>query len=276
VQGALEDVLNQRLCGSTQQRTIKVVAASRTDTGVHARGQAIHFDVPVQIDDIAAVEYSINQMLTPDLRLWNLQLAPEPVMKQIPGDWPIKALKEGDGEMSGDCEELVEATYLWNVLYDSTKKLYSYRLSLGPVMDPLQRYSRWHPGQAHKIDTDQLRRILRSYEGTHDFRAFAGAVEQAEKKAGRPLSTVRTVYSADLVDEGKGNYRIDFMLKGALYKQVRNMVGSALDVCFGKLSEEAFLGLLKQDSATRVDNRSKPAPAQGLTLEHVCFDASDF
>jgi tRNA pseudouridine38-40 synthase len=284
VQGVLEEVLNRRLLGlqeDHQLRVIKVVAAGRTDTGVHARGQAIHFDVPAScrrlIADPEQVCESLNQMLTPDVRLWNLQRVPPGlVTKPV-----VRALTEDDDDWSytDDFDGEANEDFRWNVLYDSTKKLYSYRLSLASVMDPLQRYTRWHPVKAHTINVDKLQRILKQYEGTHDFRAFAGAIEQAEKRAGSVLSTIRTVYSVDLIHEcpTTGNYRIDFLLKGALYKQVRNMVGTALDVCTGKVTEDNFLWLLRQDSQlTRVANRSKPAPPEGLTLEHVYFDDPTF
>ena len=282
VQGVLENVLNRRLLGidpeQEQERVIKVVAAGRTDTGVHSRGQAIHFDVPLsscsdRLSDLSQLCVSLNQMMPPDLRLWNLQRVPSNNVTK-----PATTARQAVDGCPDDGAE-TEAVFQWNVLYDSTKKLYSYRISLAPVMDPLQRYTRWHPVQAQHINVEKLRRVLQFYEGTHDFRAFAGAVEQAEKRAGSALSTVRTVYAVNLVQEDDvvGNYRIDFLLKGALYKQVRNMVGTAIDTCIEKVSEGEFLRLLQQDSQlTRVANRSKPAPSEGLTLEHVFFDDPSF
>ena len=278
VQAVLEDVLTQRLGRKEPQQRIRVVAAGRTDAGVHARGQAIHFDVPTNslsndtystndfsTLELAEIEISLNKMLTKDVRIYNLQKAPLPKIKDL-----------GDGPRS----------YVWNSMYESTRKLYCYRLHLGAVLDPLDRHNRWHPDYAAKIEVDQLRHILQHYVGTHDFRAFAGGIDRLEKQSGQSqtLDTVRTVYGADLVDEGNGSYRIDFVIKGALYKQIRNMVGTALDVCQGKLTESQFLNLLsgtKQDSKdsspskSRKDNRSKPAPPQGLTLEHVFFDDND-
>ena len=125
----------------------------------------------------------------------------------------------------------------------------------------------------------KLEWALRQFEGTHDFRAFSGAIEQKEKHEGRQVGTVRTVYKVDFINEGHGLYRIDFLLQGALYKMVRNMVGTALDVSRGRLEEDTFLGLLHHnisdehvDQFVRDDNPCKPAPPEGLTLERVYFD----
>ena len=282
VQACLEKVLTQRC---NQQGVVRVIAAGRTDTGVHARGQAVHFDLPdfLTTDEVRNVEESLNKMLPPDVCVWNLQHAPPPLQKTFQTETGATTTKN----------------MTWNVLYDSTRKLYSYRLSLAPVMDPLQRYHRWHPDalKGKPVEPDKLRRLIRYYEGTHDFRAFAGSIEQLQKKCGgRHINTTRTVYSADLIDEGNGCFRIDFLLKGALYKQVRNMVGTAVDAARGVLSENEFRGLIHQDDEgcsslevddggdkrgprfTRAFNPSKPAPPEGLTLEHVYFgnDADDF
>jgi tRNA U38,U39,U40 pseudouridine synthase TruA len=74
-------------------------------------------------------------------------------------------------------------------------------------------------------------------------------------------------------------YRIDIFLVGALYKMVRNMVGTAFDVCRGRVSEEKFLELLTNPSElslSRKENLSEPARPQGLTLERVFYPNDDF
>jgi tRNA pseudouridine38-40 synthase len=194
-------------------------------------------------------------MLSKDVALWNLQRAPKPAMKLVKG------------------EELQKS---WNVMFESTQKLYSYRLSINPTMHPLERHWRWHPNQVQNwFDEGTVRRLLEHYEGTHDFRAFASDVERVEKKLGGSVRTIRTVYSVKLIREpSSGNLRIDFLIKGALYKQVRNMVGTALDVCQGRISEDFFCALIKNNGElNRSDNPSKPAPPEGLTLERVYFEA---
>jgi tRNA pseudouridine38-40 synthase len=246
IQLELETHLSQRC-----QQPVCVVGAGRTDAGVHARGQAIHFDLNdnnTNINlDVTDIERAMRSMLPQDVRLYNLQKAPDPTIKII-------------GNSANSCA--------FHVMYDATSKLYVYRLALNN-MHPMDRHNRHLPDNAHLIDPDQLQRVLQYFVGEHDVRAFAGAVDAN-------VSTVRTIYKADLVQEeySAGYYRIEFLLKGALYKQVRNMVGTALDVCLGRLTERAFLALL-QNGKTRNDNKSRPAPPHGLTLEQVFFDDGD-
>lgn len=148
-----------------------------------------------------------------------------------------------------------------------------------------------------KGDIERLQSIIKMYEGTHDFGAFGGQLEQNAKKRndGKAINTLRTVYKAELVKEAnydfgrnapnerqhgfigeEGNWRIDFLLKGALYKMVRNMVGCAIEVWLGRMSEEQLIELLNRSHETqqmrRMDNPCKPAPPEGLTLECVYYD----
>lgn len=43
-----------------------------------------------------------------------------------------------------------------------------------------------------------------------------------------------------VIDEGEGRYRLDFILDGALYKMVRNIVGTMLQVAAGKMAFSAI------------------------------------
>ena len=74
IAGELQAALAKRT-----QQDVRVVAAGRTDTGVHARGQAIHFDVAGERfgDDPAAFQRAVNSMLPHDVRLDQLERALE-------------------------------------------------------------------------------------------------------------------------------------------------------------------------------------------------------
>ena len=252
IQGDLEEVLSTRF-----DQKVRVVGAGRTDTGVHARGQAFHFELKpgsLKEEDLPSLEYSLNRMLRQDMRVWNIQVAPQKT-KMLNGR---------------------EVTLKWNAIHDTKGKLYTYRISAAKSMDPLERHTRFNLSWFPDIDISILACTLKHYEGTHDFRAFAGGIDQLERKLGGEMDTKRTVYSVDLIDEGEGLYRIEIRLKGALYRMVRNMVGTALEVARGRISEEFFLGLLNRvDSADRKKNKCKPAPPEGLTLEQVFYDDFD-
>jgi tRNA pseudouridine(38-40) synthase len=109
--------------------------------------------------------------------------------------------------------------------------------------------------------------------GTHDFKAFSNKNDQAKECEilNLPIDSIRTITSVQLHQVGDGYYRIDFHLNSALYKMIRTIVGSAFDVAIGKVSQEHVLGLL-YESRDRGGNKSKPAPPEGLCLEHVYYD----
>jgi tRNA pseudouridine38-40 synthase len=257
VQGELERTLSQRF-----DRLVRVVGAGRTDAGVHSRGQAIHFDLyrnetETIADDNKVLQTAMNRMLPKDIRVWKVEQAHLPR------------------------EELVNGKKMvlpWNVMRKCNAKLYSYRLCIGDSMDPLERHCRWQLDWGHEIHPEYLGKILKLYEGTHDFVCFAGALEQNERKTGKRMGTIRTIHNVNLIKQnGNDLYRIDIYLEGALYKMVRNMVGTALEVCRGRMTEIEFLEILHHpENLSRKDNPSKPAPPQGLTLEHVFYPDDNF
>ena len=272
IQGEIEKVLEKRF-----QRVVKVVGAGRTDGGVHARGQAIHFDLyqnetTKDSSFEESLELTLGRMLPDDICAWNLCRATPSLVRDTgsnytPAGW-----------------------YNWNAMRTTTGKLYSYRICVGDAMHPSDRYHRWQlPWQG--VDPTHLEQILHKFEGEHDFVCFAGALEQNEKKTGIALSTVRTIQKIGLVPEANPSaqdendpseqyYRIDIYLDGALYKMVRNIVGTAIDVARGWLDEESLEDLLNKPSAlnySRKNNPCKPAPSNGLTLERVFYpDEPDF
>jgi tRNA pseudouridine38-40 synthase len=256
IQGELEKVLSQQF-----QHPIRVIGAGRTDACVHARGQAIHFDLQSEYEllstkkadsighGIEKLQTSMNSMLRQDVRIYNLEVAPM-VVKQVKG-------------------KLTELP--WHAIYDAIGKLYLYRFSVSPAMNPLERHNRVNLSWKSRLkNLDVLERTLKHFEGSHDFRAFAVGIDEKERGLEGIVNTTREVYSVQMIDEGDGNFRIEVRLKGALYKMIRNMVGTALDVARGIVSEEQFLQLL-HEGASRKKNKSKPAPPEGLTLEHVYY-----
>ena len=195
IAGELQAVLAQRT-----QQDVRVIAAGRTDTGVHARGQAIHFDVDGDrfSDDPEAFQSAVNSMLPHDVRLVQLERAQE---------------RDAEGRR-------------WHSMYWATGKLYSYRFYSGGVMDPMQRLYR-HQEWRGPLCLDRMQTAADYFVGEHDFASFANkGTPNHFKLSGPPpplLSTVRRVRSITIHDEGDGYARADVHLKGALYKQARTL-----------------------------------------------------
>ena len=74
-------------------------------------------------------------------------------------------------------------------------------------MDPLERHCRWQLDWGYEIvdKLGELERILKLYEGTHDFCCFAGALEANARKTGKPMGTVRTIHTVNLIKETKND-----------------------------------------------------------------------
>ena len=97
IQGEIEKTLSTRF-----NRQMKIVGAGRTDAGVHARGQAFHFDVypnevvvksnqqnrTIDLDESSkggaeedifckSLQTSLNSMLPADVRVWNISKGPQ-------------------------------------------------------------------------------------------------------------------------------------------------------------------------------------------------------
>ena len=234
VAGELQAALTRRT-----QQDIRVIAAGRTDTGVHARGQAVHFDVDDArfSDDPEEFQRAINCILPQDVRLIHLERA-----------------QERDAEGRG-----------WHSMYWATGKLYSYRFFSGDAMDPTQRLYRHQERRPLCLNRMQL--AADCFLGEHDFASFANVGAQNVKIP--LLTTVRRVRSFTIHDEGDGYARADVHLKGALYKQVRNMVGLLFEVGDGRREVADVPGLLARRSRIGLP---KPAPACGLTLESVYYN----
>lgn len=249
MQGALEAQLTQKLGGTL----VRVVGASRTDTGVHARGQMVHFDLPARAalrneEQLGKFEFTLNRMLPPDVRVFQLEKAPN-----------------AEGALRDR----------FSAIYDAVAKLYSYRVSVAAVPDPLERLYRhheWRCGNEAGFDMGKAVEAAKVFEGTHDFTAFTNMGPKLRNGANvAPVmkNPVRTVRSVCIVDEGRGRFRLDFVLEGALYRMVRNMVGGVLEVGVGRMEVDDLRRLLEERDRTKAP---KSASARGLCLEHVYYD----
>lgn len=137
-------------------------SSSRTDSGVHARGQVVHFEVPFEQFRMPAdrLATALNACLPEDVRVV--------AALRVPPDFHAR--------------------------FDATGKQYRYHVWNHPVMDPLSRDRRWHVPQ--RMDITAMREAAGFLTGSHDFRAFTA------KRDGLLGDPVRTLTRCGIVKKG--------------------------------------------------------------------------
>lgn len=115
-----------------------ILAAGRTDSGVHARGQVVTFQMNWKHDQEAL------------LRALNASL---------PGDMVVTSVETADDD--------------FHPRFCATSRRYRYSLLIAPIRDPLRERYAWRiwPG----LEVDDLNQIGSHFQGHHDFGAFGSA-----------------------------------------------------------------------------------------------------
>ncbi|GEO26758.1 tRNA pseudouridine synthase A [Alicyclobacillus acidoterrestris] len=140
VQGVLEDTLSNLLGTS-----IEVHGSGRTDKGVHARAQVVHFDLPYgpPADRIVHV-----------------------LSRRLPNDIiPISASQ-------------VDSTF--HARFSVVRKTYRYHIFRGNLPDVFKYRFSWHVPEA--LDIAAMRRAAAHLVGEHDFTSFCAAAAPQENK----------------------------------------------------------------------------------------------
>ncbi|MCD7724786.1 MAG: tRNA pseudouridine(38-40) synthase TruA [Clostridiales bacterium] len=138
----IEGVLNRCLSALLREE-IQVIGASRTDAGVHARGNIAVFDTQTRIsaDKIA---YALNVRLPEDIR--------------------IQESKEVDGA--------------FHPRHCDSRKTYEYRIYNAPFAMPTERLYTYFTYA--RLDIERMRAAAAYLAGTHDFKSFCSVDTQAQ------------------------------------------------------------------------------------------------
>ena len=148
----------------------------------------------------------------------------------------------------------------FNATRSAISKLYRYRIfnaERRPVERLAQRYAYhfWQP-----LDVQRMRAGATHFVGERDFSAMAASGGERE-------SMVRSVFRCD-VERHFDEIRIDVEGGGFLYKQVRNMVGTLINVGRGAWGP----GQVAEILAGRDRSKAGPTvPARGLCLQWVRY-----
>ena len=142
--------------------------------------------------------------------------------------------------------------------FSAKGKIYRYELFLGEA-DPFTMRYCW--SYERELNWDAIEAAAAVLRGKHDFKAFAaeGGTERE--------STVRDLRRLEIRRRGK-KVRFVFEADGFLYKMVRSLTGTLVNVGLGKLAARDVAALLK--SARRTP-QVQTAPPQGLFLVKVLY-----
>lgn len=142
---------------------LKLVGASRTDTGVHALGQVANFWIPEEVSITPeAFFHGLNSLTPDDIIITNVR------------------------------EEVLE----FHARFDATGKTYCYQIWNAKSAAMYHRRFSWHI--RIPLDMKAMRRAARHLVGCHDFRSFQASSCSAETSI-RTVSTLHILQSKQLV-----------------------------------------------------------------------------
>jgi tRNA pseudouridine38-40 synthase len=227
----VQDVIEAVLAGIVGERVI-LHGSGRTDAGVHALGQVVHFDLtPEQAARLGRLVeperwmVALNASLPPAIRVMRISHAPSN----------------------------------FHARFSASGKIYRYDILHGPVLPPHLHKRAWH--LYGKLDHDLIRQLCELIEGSHDFRGFCANSSSLPSETIRTLRRVTLRANASLLS-------ITLEGDGFLYRMVRMLVGAMVQVAQGKKTLEEFQGRL---AAGKPWPTPAMAPAEGLYLVKALY-----
>lgn len=228
VQQALEDALAKLLKHKTD-----LVSAGRTDAGVHALGQVAHFytDCNIPIDKIPV---AINNLLPRDIRVRSAQ-----------------AMDEG-----------------FHARYSAHSKTYRYQIYHGGPCSVFEDPYFWQ--LFRKLDIEAMRKASALFLGEHDFKNFS-VLGSSVKTSIRNISRLEVIEADQEGLYARGYYGepllIEVSANGFLYKMVRLITASLVEVGLGRLDEKNLRAYIERKTKLSLP----PAPAKGLVMLQVDY-----
>ena len=247
VAGALTDALDAVI-----GHPVQITCAGRTDAGVHAAGQVIHFDLDpgrarqayaTATPDTLAIRRSLNRMLAPAVVVREAELAAPGFDARRSAQWRRYRYLVLNRE---DPDPFLAPTS-WHV--EAPLDLRAMQLSCDPVHGErdFAAFCRQPPG-----DGSTVRRVTRA--------------EWTVLSVAPPGRRVRPGRGA----EGDRLLCFEIVAGAFCHQMVRSLVGTMVDIGRGRKTAGDMAWILR--SLDRA-NAGSPAPPQGLCLEEVGYPA---
>ena len=165
VQGELERLLAEM----TAVDSVRLEASGRTDTGVHARAQIAHVDLPKRVDPVY-FRRGLNAQLSGDIRV-------------------VRVQRVSDS---------------FHARFDAKEKEYRYFIYNGLIVPPQLRCYRLQEGR--RLDAVRMQRAADQLIGTHDFASFASKRCYGDENTIRTLTHLNvTRRGAEVMVQARAN-----------------------------------------------------------------------
>jgi tRNA pseudouridine38-40 synthase len=215
VDGALTKALE-----TITQTKVQLVAAGRTDTGVHARGQVVSVVLPsrTKIDGLAK---KINSLCGPQIAVRDAQ-------------W-------------------VDASF--HARFSAIWRHYRYTILNTPAPDPFSATTAWHVYQPLEIRPMQL--ASDAVMGERDFSAFCRKPSPDDADDKRQVTMVRFVMQAawKRLDE---HVTFDVRANAFCHQMVRSLVGTFVDIGLSRRPPSDMMALIRSGSREDASQLAPP------------------
>ena len=207
-------------------RPVRTVCAGRTDTGVHALNQVVHFDCDVERQPGSWVR-GTNTYLPRDIAVqW---------CRTVAAETETETETEPEPEPEPEPERAQPSLRGFHARYSARARRYAYVLLESPVRPAVER------GQVgwvfRALDAQAMRAAATCLIGEHDFSSFRSSECQA-------ASPVKTLASIDITQRG-AYWRFDFEANAYLHHMVRNLMGCLIAVGQGVRSAQWLAHVLE-------------------------------
>jgi len=214
------------------KKKVSIVSSSRTDAGVHALQNVINFKTSQKIP-VDRISPALNSLLPEDIRV-------------------LKAEEKGES---------------FNSRFEAKSKEYEYLIYNGEILPPSLRAFVWQVKP--KLNVAAMQKAAKQLVGQNDFSSFCAA-RSDDKDFVRTIYSFSIRHSAFGIWDGQKIKIIRLKVKGGgfLYKMVRNIAGTLVEVGLGRFTPENVKTILAAQNRRQA---GKTAPAHGLCLLRVNY-----
>lgn len=142
---SVQEEIEKTLTRLNQGNPVTIHGAGRTDSGVHALGQVLHFDLP-QARDEEKLRFALDTQTPEDIDFISVE--------QVADDFHSR--------------------------YNKHSKTYEFLVDFGRPKNPMMRHYATH--YPYPLEIERMQAAIKKLEGTHDFTGFTASGTSVEDK----------------------------------------------------------------------------------------------